>query len=213
MMRQQIFRTSLAMALGLVALGFVSQAHAEPGEGGSLIPPDLEAAQASSALPGADEPKADGDAVEQTASIPADPRPTDPRLRLRAADAARASTLAPLIARHAAEHGIPFELADAVVRLESRYNPAARNGANLGLTQIKYQTARSLGYDGPPAGLFDAETNLRYGLKYLAQAYRLAGGDTCGAILRYQFGLRTETMKPASRAYCARVKALYASID
>ena len=99
-------------------------------------------------------------------------------------------------------------MADAVVRLESRYNPGARNGTHMGLTQINVRTAQSLGYAGPAAGLLDAETNLRYGLKYLAKAYKLAGGDTCGTILRYQFGHRTQTMTSASRAYCAKVKVI-----
>src|SRR5689334_16336086 len=81
-----------------------------------------------------------------------------------------------------------------------------RRGGNVGLTQINVRTAQALGYKGDPAGLLDAETNLRYGLKYLAVAYRLAGGDTCGTVLRYQFGHRTTTMNNASRAYCAKVR-------
>ncbi len=57
----------------------------------------------------------------------------------------------------------------------------------------------------PPA-CSSAETNLRYGLKYLAKAYKLAGGDSLrGKILRYQFGYWTQTMTSASRAYCAKV--------
>ena len=83
----------------------------------------------------------------------------------------------------------------------------------MGLTQINVRTAQSLGYQGGAAGLLDAETNLRYGLKYLAGAYRLAGGDTCGTILRYQFGHRTQTMTGASRVYCAKVKVITASAD
>ena len=66
---------------------------------------------------------------------------------------------------------------------------------------------------GLAAGLLDAETNLRYGLKYLARAYKLAGGDTCGTILRYQFGHRSQTMTSASRAYCAKVKVITAAAD
>ncbi|WP_157961347.1 transglycosylase SLT domain-containing protein [Microvirga flavescens] len=126
-------------------------------------------------------------------------------------DAQRANAVRPLIQRYASEHKLPFALADAVVRLESRYNPAARNGGNIGLTQINALTARSLGYDGPASGLHDAETNLRYGLKYLAMAYRLANGDTCGTILRYQFGHRAETMTGASQKYCTKVKAILAA--
>ena len=128
-------------------------------------------------------------------------------------DSGRISALRPLIAKHAAEHGIPLALADAVVRLESRYNAGARNGPNLGLTQINARTAQSIGYDGPAGGLLDPETNLRYGFKYLAQAYKLAGGDTCGTILRYQAGLRATSMTQAARTYCGKVKTIFASAE
>jgi soluble lytic murein transglycosylase-like protein len=115
-----------------------------------------------------------------------------------------------LVMRYASEHGVPYGLADAVIQIESRYNAGARNGPNVGLTQINTSTAQALGYQGPAAGLFDAETNLRYGLKYLAQAYRLAGGDTCGTILRYQAGHRAQVMTRGARAYCARVQTILA---
>jgi soluble lytic murein transglycosylase-like protein len=128
-------------------------------------------------------------------------------------DLARAAAIRPLIQRHAEAQGLPPALAEAVVRIESRYNPAARNGPNMGLTQINHRTARSLGFNGAPAGLLDPETNLRYGLKYLAQAYRLADGDTCGTVLRYQAGLRAERMTKAAQAYCGKVKVLTASAD
>jgi len=147
---------------------------------------------------------------EKTASLPL---ALPPLSRSERADAAKASAFKPLIARYASENGLPFELADAVIRLESRYNPGARNGPNVGLTQVNVRTAQSLGYKGDATGLLDAETNLRYGLKYLAVAYKLAGGDTCGTILRYQFGLRTTTMTGASRAYCAKVKVLTAAAE
>jgi len=151
------------------------------------------------------------DDANETASLPS--VSTEPRLRLRTSDAARAGAIKPLIVRYASENGLPYELADAVVRLESRYNAGARNGPHMGLTQINLRTAQSLGYAGPATGLLDAETNLRYGLKYLAKAYKLAGGDTCGTILRYQFGHRTQTMTSASRAYCAKVKVITAAAD
>lgn len=116
-----------------------------------------------------------------------------------------------LIARHAVERGVPADLADAVVRLESNYNPEARNGSNLGLTQISFATARAYGYGGAREGLFDPETNLTFGIRYLAEAYRLAGGDTCGTILRYQAGHRARSMTTAARRYCARVRPLLAA--
>jgi soluble lytic murein transglycosylase-like protein len=151
------------------------------------------------------------EADQQTASLPTPLIGTGSKARM--SDATRAVALKPLIARYASENGLPYDLADAVVRLESRYNAGARNGPNMGLTQINVRTAQSLGYKGDTAGLLDAETNLRYGLKYLATAYKLAGGDTCGTILRYQFGHRTQTMTAASRAYCAKVKVITAAAE
>lgn len=119
--------------------------------------------------------------------------------------AARKESIRAMIARHAAENGVPLPLADAVVRVESNFNPRASNGVNLGLTQISYSTARALGYAGGPSGLFEPETNLRYGIRYLADAYRLSKGDTCRTILKYQAGHRAVTMTSAARVYCAKV--------
>ncbi|MBM6595888.1 lytic transglycosylase domain-containing protein [Microvirga pudoricolor] len=129
------------------------------------------------------------------------------------AAAAAATGLQVLVQRYASQNNIPYPLADAIIRIESRYNAGARNGPHMGLTQIHTATARSLGYTGEAAGLLDAETNLRYGLKYLATAYKLAGGDTCGTILRYQAGHRAETMTAAARKYCARVKIITAGAE
>ncbi|MBN9445779.1 MAG: lytic transglycosylase domain-containing protein, partial [Bosea sp.] len=116
-----------------------------------------------------------------------------------------------LVARHAAANGVPFSLADAVVRIESRYNPRAANAGNYGLMQIRHQTARGVGYNGGAAGLLDAETNARYGMKYLAQAYRLAGGDTCRTVMMYQSGHMAKRMSGANRVYCSKVRTITAS--
>jgi soluble lytic murein transglycosylase-like protein len=109
-------------------------------------------------------------------------------------------------AHHAASHGIPARLADAVIKVESRYNPRAANAGNYGLMQIRLQTARGVGYSGGAGGLLDAETNLRYGMAYLAMAYKAAGGDICGTVMRYQSGLAARGMNGANRAYCAKVR-------
>lgn len=82
-----------------------------------------------------------------------------------------------LITRHAASLGIPPTLLDHVVRVESGYNPAARNGPYYGLMQIHPDTARTMGYAGPPSGLLDPETNLRYAGAYLRGAWIVSGGD------------------------------------
>lgn len=115
-----------------------------------------------------------------------------------------------IVARHAAANGVPFSLADAVVRVESRYNPRASNAGNYGLMQIRHQTARGMGYSGSASGLLDAETNARYGMKYLAMAYKMAGGDTCRTIMKYQSGHMTNRMSGANRTYCAKVRTITA---
>src|SRR5262245_34653549 len=93
-----------------------------------------------------------------------------------------------MIARHAAANGLPIELVHRVVVRESGYNSRARNGGNLGLMQIKYATARGVGYAGPASGLMDPETNLTYAVRYLAGAYRAAGGNASRAVALYARG-------------------------
>jgi soluble lytic murein transglycosylase-like protein len=150
--------------------------------------------------------------------------PTETRAAKSAARAAKAETRASralaapagtegikaIVARHAAANGVPFSLADAVVRVESRYNPRASHAGNYGLMQIRHQTARGMGYSGSASGLLDAETNARYGMKYLAMAYKMAGGDTCRTVMKYQSGHMTTRMSGANRTYCAKVRTITA---
>jgi len=112
-----------------------------------------------------------------------------PRARSVARAAGERNTaLDAAIARHAAANGLPVELVHRVVIRESRYNPRARNGSNLGLMQIKHATARGVGYTGSAAGLLDAETNLTYAVRYLAGAYQAAGGNQGRAVALYASG-------------------------
>ncbi len=93
-----------------------------------------------------------------------------------------------LIARHAAAHGVPEALVHRIVKRESGYNPRAASRGNLGLMQIKYATARGMGYTGPASGLLDANTNLTYAVPYLANAYEVAGGNVDRAVSLYSGG-------------------------
>jgi soluble lytic murein transglycosylase-like protein len=116
-----------------------------------------------------------------------------------------------IIAKHARANGVPVALANAVVQIESRYNPRVTGRAGeIGLMQIKLQTARAMGYTGSRAGLYDPETNIKYGMKYLAGAHKLGGGSTCGTILKYQGGHYAKRMQAGTRKYCARVQQLMA---
>jgi len=93
-----------------------------------------------------------------------------------------------MIARHAHINLVPEALVHRVILRESRYNPdLVGHGGTIGLMQIKLATALALGYTGDANGLRDPETNLTYGVKYLAGAYRAADGDYDRAI-RYFAG-------------------------
>jgi soluble lytic murein transglycosylase-like protein len=106
-----------------------------------------------------------------------------------AAEAEHRRALDELIAQHARANGIPPALVHRVVTRESRYNPrAVGRGGALGLMQIKHATARRVGYAGPAAGLLDAHTNLTYGVRYLAGAYRVADGDSGRAVAYFARG-------------------------
>jgi soluble lytic murein transglycosylase-like protein len=89
--------------------------------------------------------------------------------------AAEKSYVSRLIQKYAKIYEIPESLIHRVVHRESRYNPKAYNRAGyFGLMQIKYNTAKSMGYEGPPSGLLDAETNIKYAAKYLRGAWMTA---------------------------------------
>lgn len=98
------------------------------------------------------------------------------------------SRLDVLIARYAAHYEVPLSLVRRVVERESSFNSGAYNAGNWGLMQIRYDTARTMGYRGEPKGLLNAETNLKYAVKYLRGAYLVADGDHDRAVGLYQRG-------------------------
>jgi hypothetical protein len=119
----------------------------------------------------------------------------------------------PVIEREAKARGLPPEVADAVARVESGYEPSVIGAAGeRGLMQVMPPTAAMLGFKGGPAELADPETNIRYGVEYLAGAWRLANGDLCRALMKYRAGHNEERMSPLSVEYCRRARSHLASI-
>jgi soluble lytic murein transglycosylase-like protein len=96
--------------------------------------------------------------------------------------------LSSLIARHAAANDLPEALLRRVIKRESGGNPRVISKGNYGLMQIRLGTARAMGYRGTAAGLLDADTNMTYAVKYLAGAYRAAGGNHDRAVHYYAAG-------------------------
>lgn len=93
-----------------------------------------------------------------------------------------------LIGKYAVMYDVPESLIRRVIVRESGYNPAARNGPYYGLMQISYATAQSMGYRGPASGLLDADTNLKYAVKYLSGAYVVGGANPDQAVRNYARG-------------------------
>jgi soluble lytic murein transglycosylase-like protein len=93
-----------------------------------------------------------------------------------------------LITKYSVAYDVPERLVRRVVHRESRFNPGARNGPYWGLMQISHPTARGMGYTGAAKGLLDAETNLKYAVRYLSGAYKVAGGDESQAVRYYARG-------------------------
>ena len=119
------------------------------------------------------------------------------------------SSIHKLVGKHARAAGVPVKLALAVVQVESNFNPRARGRAGeVGLMQIKPATARGIGYRGSVKALYNPDTNLAWGMKYLAEAHRRGGGSVCGTILKYNAGHYAKRMNKTSSRYCGKVKSI-----
>jgi soluble lytic murein transglycosylase-like protein len=125
----------------------------------------------------------------------------------------RRSLYLDIVKREAISRGLPAAIADAVVWIESGYDPSAVGAVGeVGLMQVRPATAAMLGFLGTNAELAEPETNIRYGVAYLAKAWRLAEGDLCRTLMKYRAGHGEETMTPLSTEYCRRAKVHLAAL-
>lgn len=111
------------------------------------------------------------------------------------------SSYASLVAKHAAANGLPVSLVHRVIMRESKYNPRAISKGNYGMMQIRLGTARALGYSGGAQGLLDADTNMTYAVRYLAGAYKVAGGNHDRAVALYARGYYYDAKRKGMNAY------------
>lgn len=180
--RLKTLRTGLRLA-ALVALGLVAGGCSMAGLPGIASGPAKVATAAPTPAPAP---------VRDSATIGFGPlafaATPDPAPASTPASRPAAGHVISLISRYAATYAIPESLLHRVVRSESNYNPAARNGPFLGLMQIRYETAKSMGYKGTPLGLLDAEANIKFGAKYLRGAYLVAGYNADRAVSLYRSG-------------------------
>ncbi|WP_045387026.1 lytic transglycosylase domain-containing protein [Falsirhodobacter sp. alg1] len=103
--------------------------------------------------------------------------------------------VAQMVDKYADLYGVPRSLAHRVVKRESTYNPAARNGTYYGLMQIAPPTARTMGFKGDAGQLLDADTNLRYAMKYLRGAWLVSNGSEDRAVQWYSQGYYYEAKR------------------
>jgi soluble lytic murein transglycosylase-like protein len=108
-----------------------------------------------------------------------------------------------LISKHAAANGIPESLVRRIIKRESGGRAHVISKGNYGIMQIKPATARGMGYTGTAAGLLDADTNMTYAVKYLANAYKVAGGNPDRAVALYAGGYY----------YAAKAKGMLKDVD
>jgi hypothetical protein len=112
-----------------------------------------------------------------------------------------------IIERETAKTNLPADIAEAVVFVESGYNSAVVGSVGeVGLMQVRPETAAMLGFRGNNAELAEPDINIHYGVIYLSRAWRLAGGDLCRALMKYRAGHGEEAMTPRSQVYCNRAR-------
>ena len=126
--------------------------------------------------------------AQPAALLAAQPAVQMPRIRPLAVVEGGDADLNRLIEKYATLYEVPVQLVRRIVKRESNFYPGAYNSGHWGLMQIKHATARGMGYDGSARGLLDAETNLKYAVKYLRGAWMVSDGDPDLAVRFYARG-------------------------
>lgn len=146
-----------------------------------------------------------------------DPAPAAPAVEAPPPTVSRAvdsrATYRSLIERAVIGTTLPADVAEAVMGVESGYNPA-RIGADgeIGLMQVMPPTARMLGFSGTLAELAMPEVNIRLGVNYLAQAWSRAGADLCTALMKYRAGHGETRFSHLSVDYCLKARGRLAAM-
>src|SRR5580692_9474123 len=116
-----------------------------------------------------------------------------------------------MAAAQASANGVPVSLVERVIKRESGGNPRAVSRGNYGLMQIRLGTARAMGFTGSAAELLDAQTNMTYAVRYLAGAYRAAGGNENRAVALYARGYYYQAKAQGFSPYAAEASSGFAA--
>ncbi len=116
-----------------------------------------------------------------------------------------------MAAAQASANGVPVSLVNRVIKRESGGNPRAVSRGNYGLMQIRLGTARAMGFTGSAAELLDPQVNMTYAVRYLAGAYRAAGGNENRAVALYASGYYYQAKAQGFSPYAAEASSGFAS--
>lgn len=109
---------------------------------------------------------------------------------------------------HAEGADVPIDTALAVVLQESSFRPHVTGAAGeIGLMQLKCQTARGIGYRGTCENLYDPDINLHYGLRYLRKALNR------GSVAYYNAGIYAKKLPQAAQKYADSVEVKRSNSD
>ena len=115
----------------------------------------------------------------------------------KVSDATRQNVQA-MIKAQAPSYGVPAWFALKIAKVESGYNPMVTGGVGeIGVFQLKCQTARGIGYSGSCSGLYNAATNVKFGLKHLSLAVKSSHGNMRLAASKHNGGLGRKSIVPA----------------
>jgi soluble lytic murein transglycosylase-like protein len=116
-----------------------------------------------------------------------------------------------MAAAQAGANGVPVSLVERVIKRESGGNPRAVSRGNYGLMQIRLGTARAMGFSGSAAELLDPQINMTYAVRYLAGAYRAAGGNENRAVALYASGYYYQAKAQGFSPYAAEASSGFGS--
>lgn len=128
---------------------------------------------------------------------------------IRKRDAREPNAYRLLAACEARHYQMPPEVAYAVLEIESAFNPSSvGKDGEIGLMQVLPSTARMMGFSGTTSELSEPAANIKFGVRYLAEAYHLAGKDLCTTLMKYRAGHDETRFSARSVAYCMRARSI-----
>lgn len=103
------------------------------------------------------------------------------------------TTLTALFLSATLQTGLPANLLSSLCYVESAHKINAihhddGNGDSLGVCQIKYPTAKMMGFKGTSEQLMLPKNNIKYAAKYLAHQIKRYNGDVTKAVIAYNQG-------------------------